>query len=43
MPPASWAPLAALGNEGAARFGCTLRDYLIELYRETFKKTISRP
>ncbi len=42
MPPASWPPLS--GNEIAAGFGfvCfTLPDYLIELYRETFKYDLS--
>ena len=29
-------------NEVAARFGFTLPDYLIELYRETFKNDLSR-
>lgn len=43
MPPASWAPLSAPGNEVAARFGLLhAARYLVELYRETFKSDLSR-
>jgi hypothetical protein len=43
MPPASWAPHSAPGDEVAARFGLLhAARYLIELYRETFKSDLSR-